>query len=92
LRSISNNAKERPIVALGERVYESTKLAALFDILLDQGCPAGEIPKSVDLTVDEVHSPKPRISPRGTNRAAVSRCSAINSRPDATAESKYGHV
>jgi hypothetical protein len=34
-----NNAKEEPIVGLRERVYESTKLAALFDVLVDQGCP-----------------------------------------------------
>jgi AraC-like DNA-binding protein len=62
LRSISNNAKERPIVGLSERVYESTKLAALFDILIEQGCPAGEILRNVNLTVEEVHSPKSRIS------------------------------
>ena len=62
MRSISNNAKERPIVGLSERVYKSTKLAALFDILVDQGCPAGEILRDVNLTVDEVHSPKSRIS------------------------------
>jgi AraC-like DNA-binding protein len=62
LRSISNNAKERPIVGLSERVYESTKLAALFDVLVDQGRPAGEILRNVNLTVDEVHSPKSRIS------------------------------
>jgi hypothetical protein len=62
LRSISGNAKQRPIVGLSERVYESTKLAALFDVLVDQGCPAGEILGNVNLTVDEVHSPKSRIS------------------------------
>ncbi len=62
LRSISNNTEERPIVGLSERVYESTKLAALFDVLVDQGCPAGEILRNVNLTVDEVHSPKSRIS------------------------------
>ena len=62
LRSISNNTKERPIVGLSERVYESTKLAALFDVLVDQGCPAGEILRNVNLTVDQVHSPKSRIS------------------------------
>jgi hypothetical protein len=33
LRSISNNAKERPNVGLGERFYESAQLAALFDVL-----------------------------------------------------------
>ncbi len=62
LRSISNNAKEAPIVGLRERVYESTKLAAIFDVLVDQGCPADEILRYVNLTVEEVHSPKSRIS------------------------------
>lgn len=62
MRSISNNTKEKPIVGLSERVYEPTKLAALSDILVDQGCPAGEILKNVNLTVDDVHSPKSRIS------------------------------
>lgn len=59
---MSNNAKEKPIVGLGERVYEPTKLAALFDILVDQGHPPREILKNVNLTADEVHSPKARIS------------------------------
>jgi len=62
LRSVSNNAKQRPIVGLSERVYESTNLAALFDMLVDQGCPAGEILKNVNLSAEEVHSPKSRIS------------------------------
>ena len=60
LRSISN--KENPIVGRRERVYEPTKLAALFDVLVDQGCPRREILKNVNLTADEVHSPKSRIS------------------------------
>ncbi len=47
---------------MGERVYESTKLAALFDVLVDEGCSAAEILGNVNLTVDEVHSPKSRIS------------------------------
>jgi AraC-like DNA-binding protein len=62
LRSLPNNAKETPIIGLSERIYESTKLAALFDVLVDQGCPAGKILGNVNLTVDEVHSPKSRIS------------------------------
>jgi AraC-like DNA-binding protein len=62
LRSVSGNAKEKPIVGLGERVYESTKLAALFDVLVERGCPAGEILRNVNLSVDDVHSPKSRIS------------------------------
>jgi AraC-like DNA-binding protein len=62
LRSVANNAKEGPIVGLGERVYESTKLAALFDVLVDQGCLPGEILRNVNLAVEEVHSPKSRIS------------------------------
>jgi hypothetical protein len=62
LRTISNDARQTPIVGLSERVYESTKLAALFDVLVDQGCPAGDILRNVNLTVDEVHAPKSRIS------------------------------
>ena len=58
----SHNAKKTPIIGLSERVYEPTKLAALFDILVDQGCPASKILKNINLTVDEVHSPKSRIS------------------------------
>jgi AraC-like DNA-binding protein len=61
-RPVLNNANEKPIVGLRERVYEPTKLAALFDILVDQGCPPREILKNVSLTADEVHSPKSRIS------------------------------
>lgn len=62
LRSVSNTAKEKPIVGLSERVYETTKLAALFDVLLGQRYPAAEILKSVSLTPEELHSPKARIS------------------------------
>jgi AraC-like DNA-binding protein len=51
-----------PIVGFSERVYETTKLAALFDLLVDQGYPADKILKNVNLAVDEVHSPKSRIS------------------------------
>jgi AraC-like DNA-binding protein len=62
LRSIPNSAKQRPIVGSNERIYESTKLAALFDMLVGQDCPPDEILRNVNLTVDEVHSPKSRIS------------------------------
>jgi AraC-like DNA-binding protein len=62
LGSVSSDARERPIVGSSERVYESTKLAALFDMLLGQGYSAGEILKDVKLTAAEVHSPKSRIS------------------------------
>jgi AraC-like DNA-binding protein len=62
LRSISKDAKEGPIVGLRERVYESTKLAALFDVLIEQGCPANEILRNVSLTADQVHSAESRIS------------------------------
>jgi hypothetical protein len=62
LRSISNSARRTPIVGLGERVYETTKLAALFDVLVEAGCAAGEILDNVNLSTDEVHSSKSRIS------------------------------
>jgi AraC-like DNA-binding protein len=61
-RSRSDNAREMPIVGLGERVYESTKLAALYDILIDQGHAAVAILRNVNIPVEEVHSPKARIS------------------------------
>jgi AraC-like DNA-binding protein len=61
-RSQSDNAKEMPVVGLGERVYESTKLAALYDILVEQGHSAGEILRNIKLPIEEVHSPKTRIS------------------------------
>lgn len=54
--------KEAPVVGLGERVYESTKLAALFDELVRQGHPANEILRNVSLREHDVHSPKTRIS------------------------------
>jgi AraC-like DNA-binding protein len=61
-RQVQLRDSKQPIVGLGERVYESTKLAALFDVLVELGCPAGEILRNVNLAVDEVHSPKSRIS------------------------------
>src|SRR5215472_8195070 len=53
-----------PIVGLDERVYESTKLAALYDVLVNQGHPAGAILRNVNIPIEEVHSPKARISLR----------------------------
>jgi AraC-like DNA-binding protein len=60
----SDSAKGTPIVGLSERIYEPTKLAALFDILLSEGHPASEILKNVNLPAKEVHSAKTRISLR----------------------------
>jgi hypothetical protein len=62
LRSISNNAKARPIVGLSERVYESTKLAALFRHARRPGLAGRRNTENVNLPVEEVHSPKSRIS------------------------------
>jgi len=47
---------------LSERIYEPTKLAALFDMLSSEGHPARDILKNVNLPVKEVHSSKTRIS------------------------------
>jgi AraC-like DNA-binding protein/transposase-like protein len=38
--SIASNAREKPIVGLSERVYESTTLAALFDVLVPPRLPS----------------------------------------------------
>jgi AraC-like DNA-binding protein len=61
-RARPGDAGDALTVGLGERVYESTKLAALFDVLVDQGHSANEILKNVNLRADEVHSPKARTS------------------------------
>jgi AraC-like DNA-binding protein len=60
-RSGSGSTKE-VLVGLGERVYESTKLAALFDMLASQGSAAREILKDVNIPAEQVHSPRTRIS------------------------------
>ena len=59
---MSNTAKEKPIVGLNERIYEPTKLAALFDYLVEKGFPVGDILRNVSLTADDMHSPRSRIS------------------------------
>ncbi|WFU45675.1 AraC family transcriptional regulator (plasmid) [Bradyrhizobium sp. CB82] len=56
------DAKNVLVVGMDERVYESTKLAAVFDVLAAQGTPANEILRNIALQVPEVHSPKTRIS------------------------------
>jgi AraC-like DNA-binding protein len=61
-RRASTNAEDGPIIGMGERIYESTKLAAVFDVLIEQGCSAPEILRNVDLQEEDVHSPKARIS------------------------------
>jgi AraC-like DNA-binding protein len=58
----SDNAEQALVVGLGERVYESTKLAALFDVLVSHGHRPNEILRNVNLPVKDVHSPKARIS------------------------------
>jgi AraC-like DNA-binding protein len=58
----SDNARQALVVGLNDRVYESTKLAALFDALMNEGHQADEILKNVNLPTKDVHSPKTRIS------------------------------
>jgi AraC-like DNA-binding protein len=49
-------------VGLGEKVYESTKLAAVYDTLVNQGGSTEDILRGVNIRSEEVHSPKTRIS------------------------------
>jgi AraC-like DNA-binding protein len=58
----STDAENALVIGMGERVYETTKLAALFDVLTGQGHPASEILRNVALGAEEVYSPKARIS------------------------------
>jgi AraC-like DNA-binding protein len=61
-RLASTGAAHALVVGIGERLYEPTKLAALFDVLIGHGHPATEILRNVTLQEEEVHSPKARIS------------------------------
>jgi len=41
------------IVGIGERVYETTKLAAVFDVLTNQGCPPDEVLRNVNVSAKD---------------------------------------
>src|SRR5260370_7834802 len=49
----STNAEKALVIGLGERVYESTKLAPLFDVLIIQPSPTSTILSNIDLPRDE---------------------------------------
>ena len=51
-----------PSVGVGDRVYESTKLAAVFDMLASHGCPADAVLRDANIAPQDVHSPRARIS------------------------------
>jgi AraC-like DNA-binding protein len=49
-------------VGIREKIYETTKLAAVFDMLVSQGVSTEEILRGLNIRSEEVHSPKTRIS------------------------------
>lgn len=49
-------------MGLREQIYEPTKLAAVYDALVERGFSAAEILRGVNLRPEAVHSPKTRIS------------------------------
>jgi AraC-like DNA-binding protein len=51
-------------VGIGDKVYQSTKLAAAYDMLVSQGVSAEAILRGVNIRIEEVHSAKTRISLR----------------------------
>lgn len=53
---------DTPTVGIHDRLYAPTKLACVYDALLDRGHSPAEILKDVDLKPDDVHSPDERIS------------------------------
>jgi AraC-like DNA-binding protein len=61
-RRASANTAAGPIIGMSERIYESTKLAAVFDVLIDQSCPVREILRDVNIQQEDIYSPKTRIS------------------------------
>jgi AraC-like DNA-binding protein len=58
----SRSRPDTPTIGVGDRVYESTKLAAVFDMLASQGCPVEAVLRDVNIALQEVHSPQARIS------------------------------
>ena len=61
-RTPRDGARDLVHVGINEKVHESTKLAAVFDALLDQGFSAEEILRGVSVAPERVHSPTTRIS------------------------------
>jgi AraC-like DNA-binding protein len=53
---------DRLTIGVGDRVYESTKLGAVFDVLIGYGVPADAILRGLNIPVQDVHSPQARIS------------------------------
>lgn len=53
---------ELPAVGIHERLYAPTKLAAVYDALLQRGHSPSDVLKGIDLDTREVHSPDTRIS------------------------------
>ena len=49
-------------VGLAEKVYGATKLAAVYDALIDQGIAAEQILRGVEVRPEAVHAPDTRIS------------------------------
>ena len=51
-----------PTVSASDRVYETTKLGAVFDMLASSGVPAEAVLRDADIPPADVHSPHARIS------------------------------
>ena len=51
-----------PSVGASDRVYETTKLGAVFDALLGQGASADDVLRDAKIPLADVHSPQARIS------------------------------
>ncbi|WP_246801709.1 AraC family transcriptional regulator [Bradyrhizobium genosp. L] len=49
-------------VGASDKVYETTKLGAVFDMLVNHGVPADDILRDVNIPAADVHSPDARIS------------------------------
>jgi AraC-like DNA-binding protein len=58
----SRSRSDTLTIGVGDKVYESTKLAAVFDMLASHGCPADAVLRDVNIAPQDVHSPQARIS------------------------------
>lgn len=60
--AVHDGARRLVHVSINDKIHEPTKLAAVFDTLVSQGLSTAEILRGIDITPEQVHSPKTRIS------------------------------
>jgi AraC-like DNA-binding protein len=62
LRKPAGSRNDILTVGVGDRIYETTKLGAAFDMLISHGVAADAILRGANIPLQDVHSPQARIS------------------------------